>query len=443
MFKFNSVPAYSFGKASKPDHTTEQPGPGAYDTEKVSQVIYKQAKTTAVIRPQSSRPQSKAIDIGPGQYEVNVPNTRVRGYYFTSSRKNDQGMKASVPGPGQYDYENSLAHLKGKTSKIVFGKSDRLIDYSKEKKGLPGPGQYDVERLSPALERFKHSSGYKFPKSDKGEMMSKHAIPGPGAYNSNVVSDLSHQARGFKLGTSKNRPDSAVNQIPGPGTYDLRESKVNSGVKFGRNPRESLAKKSDVPGPGIYDVDSTLNALNRAPGVKFSKEEKRFIPSDVPGPGNYEVPLKTFDPRGVKFPKDKKHHLKENAVPGPGNYDYQEFYKNNKGTFKFAKETRNQKYRIDSPGPGAYNPQKTVPSPKISIPIASRNKDYKNDIPGPGQYEAKIDNWNKNFPRFVPPENKGKHGSDQVGPGVYDIPHSIPDVARYNYPGPSARKIAL
>ena len=443
MFKFNSVPAYSFGKASKPDHKTEQPGPGAYDTEKVSQIIYKQNKTTAVIRPQSSRPQSKTIDIGPGQYEVNIPNNRVKGYYFTSSRKTDKGLRSGVPGPGQYDYENSLAHLKGKTSKIVFGKSDRLIDYSREKKGLPGPGQYEVERISPALERFKYNSGYKFPKSDKGEKWNKDALPGPGAYNSNIVTDLSHQTKGFSLGKSKNRPDSALTPVPGPGSYDLRDSKVNSGVKFGRNPRESLGKKDDIPGPGVYEIDLNSNAFKKTPGIKFGKEEKRFMPTDVPGPGNYEVPTKTFDQRGVKFPKDKKHQLKENAVPGPGNYDYNEFYKNNKGTFRFAKEPRNHQQRIDSPGPGAYNPQKTIPSPKISIPNAVRNKDMRNEVPGPGQYEVKVDNWNKNFPRFVKPDNKSKQNADPIGPGIYDIPHSIPDVPRYNYPTPGARKIAI
>ena len=444
MFKFNSVPAYSFGKASNPDHKTEQPGPGAYDTEKVSQLIYKQAKTTVVIRPQSSRPQSKTIDIGPGQYEVNPPDDRVKGYYFTSSRKDGQGQRSSVPGPGQYDYENSLANIKGKTSKIVFGKSGRVMDYSRERRGMPGPGAYAVESINPGLERFKYNSGYKFPKSDKGDTrLVRDGMPGPGAYNGNVVTDLSHQTKGYSLGKSKNRPESGLNGIPGPGTYDFRESKVNSGVKFGRNPRQDLARKNDIPGPGIYDVNLNSVAFKKAPGVKFGKSETHFVPSDVPGPGNYELPIRAFDQRGVKFPKDPKHQLKENSVPGPGNYDYIEFYKNNKGTFKFGKESRQHQSRIDSPGPGAYNPKTVVPSPKISIPNAMRIKDLKSEVPGPGQYEIRADNWNKHFPRFVKPENKVKNGSDHVGPGIYDIPHSIPDVARYNYPDPALRKIAL
>ena len=445
MFKFSSVPAYSFGKsAAKATSQHGVPGPGAYDTNTVSQMVYRSERTTALIKLPVGRAPAKTIDIGPGQYEVDGLQKRIKGYYFTSSRKCSTGPAPANPGPGTYDYEQNMVTLKSKGAQIAFNKSARLDSVEGQRGHLPGPGQYQVEQLSPSLERFRCKSGYKFSKSMKTDNLTKQPVPGPGAYQSDQINALGQSIRGFSLSKSTNRPESTLAFVPGPGSYEPT-ARPSSGIKFGRDARKDLARKDEVPGPGIYSSDSKdIVAFKKAPAFKFGKEEKAQQPKDVPGPGAYEMNPLGLESRGIRFGKDKKDRTKENEVPGPGNYTYPNFFQNNnKGTFKFNKEPRTNQGRIDSPGPGAYNPLKQVPSPKMTIPHAPRIKESKNEVPGPGQYDARLNNWDQHFPKFVKPERRAQPPIESVGPGIYNIPHSIPDVARYNYPDSAMRKIKL
>jgi hypothetical protein len=276
MFKYNSVPAYSFGKSQKADNKLDIPGPGTYDMSKVSQLIYKGEPTTAVIRPGSSRPVPKVTDVGPGQYEVDVAPKKVKGYYFTGSDKNGRGNASQQPGPGQYDFENSLVKLKEKDRNIVFGRSTRIDHSEKMKKLMPGPGQYDVESMAPGTEKFKHNSGYKFTKSTKDKGFSNAGAPGPGAYDSDVVTALCNQGKGYSLSKSIQRPDSGTQFVPGPGTYAVPQIKNSIGSKFGKDSRRGFAKITDVPGPGIYEISSNPPSFKNAPGIKFGKGESKF-----------------------------------------------------------------------------------------------------------------------------------------------------------------------
>jgi hypothetical protein len=445
MFKFNSVPAYSFGKSLKPDIGAEQqPGPGAYNTERTSQLIYKQGKTTAILRPESSRPASKTVNIGPGQYDCNRLPQRVKGYYFTSSTKKFLENKSIGPGPGRYDYEEELVKLKSKSGKFLFNRSARIESMDKFQMAIPGPGKYLVEKLSPALEKFKNNSGFYFSKSRKDDLVKvRTSSPGPGAYDTETITALNQKGKGFSLPKSNSRPGSALTEIPGPGSYRLSDSLKTMGIVFGRESRQSLSKKDLIPGPGVYDATINPSAFKKSPEISFGKEIVKFVPSNIPGPGKYTPKQSSIDERGIIFAKEKRDMIKENEVPGPGNYNVAPFYKISKSTFRFGTEPKGKNERIDSPGPGAYNPVKPSLISNVALPHAPRSADPRSEVPGPGKYNIKNTNWDKNVLRFIRLETKERVLSANVGPGMYDIPHSIPDVPKYNYPDSDRRKIRL
>jgi len=131
--------------------------------------------------------------------------------------------------------------------------------------------------------------------------------------------------------------------------------------------------------------------------------------------------------------------------PGPGTYDgdYQ-VGRNKKPQFSFGKDIKRDNDR-GVPGPGAYDGHGVDTKASIAVSKEPRDLKYGNAYPGPGTYDGdgniKFDAGNKySF-------GKDKRGKDldrqKVGPGDYDIPHSIPDVATYNYPAKDKRKIHL
>jgi hypothetical protein len=128
MFKFTSVPAYSFGKSRANPNQNPNPGPGAYDG----------------VLLRSSIAGSK---IG------KAPRTR--------EYRND------IPGPGSYGLQSNFDRKGG----VISGKlKNRTND------DIPGPGQYD----SSGAER--RAKGFSFGKSSLGLNKSAHDV-GPGAYD--------------------------------------------------------------------------------------------------------------------------------------------------------------------------------------------------------------------------------------------------------------------
>lgn len=97
-------------------------------------------------------------------------------------------------------------------------------------------------------------------------------------------------------------------------------------------------------------------------------------------------------------------------VPGPGAYDQTDGVAAKKAGIKFGKDPRDHAAVDGLPGPGAYDTKGGIaPNPsKYTFSKAARDKNAKNDTPF-----------------------------------YYDIPPSIPDVARYNYPEVANRKIHL
>lgn len=183
--------------------------------------------------------------------------------------------------------------------------------------------------------------------------------------------------------------------------------------KFGKSPR-GINYKSEIPGPGAYDQN--FKALEKQTGKGFMSKLGRqgLKGSEIPGPGAYddETAFKRLSSAngGIKFPKSGTYEAKS-EFPGPGAYngDSTVVTKNNGGV-KFGHEPRDRRHNDEKPGPGAYDVDSKVlkGEAKWSFGKAPRTKDLKDD-----------------------------------GPGHYDIPHSIPDVPKYNYPSMDKRKIHL
>ena len=147
--------------------------------------------------------------------------------------------------------------------------------------------------------------------------------------------------------------------------------------------------------------------------------------------GSYSsVPAYTLGPKTKAI--DWKH------VPGPGSYDLPSSFgwkTDSKWTFG-----KGQKRNVDNgvPGPGAYDSQSTLRGRKGALDVKPRFDPFDTFVPGPGAYEKNSGASTKfsfgKQPRVTPVK--------QAGPD-YKIPSSIPDVAGYNYPSESRRKIHL
>lgn len=177
---------------------------------------------------------------------------------------------------------------------------------------------------------------------------------------------------------------------------------------FPKSPR-TKASKTEVPGPGAY---SYADRDKRSNGY-MSKRGREGLPSpDVPGPGAYND-VDAFQrlssaKGGIKFGKSSALNPKAD-IPGPGAYKQDGLTRG--GGIKFGKDPRDHASRDDKPGPGAYQIAPTVVSgsnAKFSFPKAPRDKQAKDDTPF-----------------------------------YYNVPHTIPDVAPYNYPPENKRKIHL
>jgi hypothetical protein len=441
MLKYNSVPAYSFTKAKREAQGTDIPGPGAYDIERSTQVILKADPATALIKAPIGRPISKTIAVGPGQYELSNDNFKIKGYYFTTNGKNVTKNENSLPGPGQYDVEKSLEKVVHRDRRIVFNKSTLYDINDKAKQIVPGPGQYCVDNLFSDSSRFRNEKGHKFRKSRTNELSGNMFSPGPGTYEKDILTDICQTHKGYSIPKSKQRPDSGAMNIPGPGYYIIADSKLSNGSKFGKDPRKGLAKNDAIPGPGLYDLSLNSIISKKSPIIKFGKDEGKTLKENFPGPGMYELKTSAFDRKGPAFATTKRELLKENHFPGPGDYELKNIYKKKYGAVIFGKDPRTRSIRIDSPGPGAYNLLSVQQNNKSSIPKAARLNDILSNAPGPGDYDPKNENWNHHFPKFGNVAREKLSSSNQVGPGSYQIPTTIPDVPKYNYPDTTQRKI--
>ena len=449
MSKFTSVPAYSFQGKHKDHQSPDLPGPGAYEFAPGEKIVGKRSPTFAM--SQATRDARIRNDApGPGSYDGNIFQKPVGGI-MGSKAHSKYGTEA--PGPGAYENLSDGGRLKGGPVGFSFGKGANHPGLKESQ--FPGPGAYYDGDRQGALNK---STGNVLSRAARNYLKPSE-IPGPGAYDQDLAAF--RNKRGPVM--SKSPRDGLVKKGQngvGPGGYDVgREFDKPSkhGYKMDQAGR-GITRANEAPGPGAYDSEAAFQKLSHHQGSKvnsdqgaaFGKSPRGNIGRDnAPGPGTYEPHNGAFDnPKGGGkgfIAKKGREGIKATDAPGPGAYDDIEAFNrlsSAKGGMKFSKASPHQSGSA-VPGPGAYEQVGNLKSKGgIGFPKDPRDHAHPSDLPGPGAYES--------FGGIAP--NPARHTFAKAprdkkkvpdGPGYYELPTSIPDVAKYNYPAQADRKIHL
>jgi len=428
MFKYSSVPAYSMGPKGKGLPDQGFPGPGNYDeTDAIGKTSphpndpkWKFPKDPREAKYGNANP-------GPGHYE-SPGKGKYEGGYMGHKGADDSGL--NVPGPGTYT-DDSVRFKQAKAPAY----SMRAKGAPTPKDNIPGPGQYDAD--ANRLE-WKSYSGKIVSKAARDNTY-KNQNPGPGNYDPNNSTFAKAQGKFPKADRDGFRPSGVPNV--GPGSYDVGSSFVKKGYSYGKQPRDG-AFGSANPGPGTYDYNASTFS---GPRYKFGQTSRDGAKNaGNPGPGNYDADKNMFSKQSGKINPEAKESSNYN-YPGPGTYDGDyHVQKDTKPKFSFGKETKPNR-DLGVPGPGTYDANGIKTKASIAVGKEDKGMKYGNAFPGPGTYDGD----NELRYSWDPKYSFGKDRRDKdmerlkVGPGDYDIPHSIPDVATYNYPSKNNRKIHL
>lgn len=205
------------------------------------------------------------------------------------------------PGPGGYLIREPLA------CGVKFALSKRKPLFLAE--DTPAPGSYAVGSS------FDCKKSYSFsPKFNK----SLPRYPGPGAYE---VRDLGLKAARPVIGREK-RKDNFLNgelrEIPGPGRYDFRHTLAEGPRwKFGSDCSRKQQDVLDTPGPGSYEIPNTRSKLV----FKFSSGRKDEKCQAIPGPGQYNIQGNLRYSLFTISRSEKMQKLSGPLLPGPCDYN--------------------------------------------------------------------------------------------------------------------------
>lgn len=429
MFKYSSVPAWTFNGKPKGGQGSNVPGPGNYEWENSANKTSKQDPSYGF--PKNARGNMlNNANPGPGQYDGHSPS-KVKGGYIGHKGGFRQGME--VPGPGAYD-GNAISYKERNAPKYTMrgrGKAGMGEDH-------PGPGYYDAQ--FDKLER-RAFSGRIVSKAAR-DNLAKSYTPGPGNYDP-ISATYSKKNGKFSKG---NRPGMADSQGVGPGQYDVRGlfHDPKKGYSYGRQPRDA-GYGNPNPGPGTYDFNAST--FGRGPAWKVGKQSRGNVhPNDVPGPGNYENAVGAFNKKGGKINPLARGGDGGPNFPGPGTYDSNYYAtRKNDPRWGFGKEQKPLGSSLN-PGPGTYEYYDFTRG-KMGFALDKQDRGVRvgSLIPGPGTYDADADPKMPKGPgwSFTKDRRTKNDQGNPLGPSDYDIPHSIPDVATYNYPSMEKRKIKL
>ena len=168
---------------------------------------------------------------GPGSYtpRQELSKTMVPAYAIGKAkrmRSTDRG----VPGPGSYNYADTLSGPKWKV-----GTQQRLVKKFEE---IPGPGAYE------SMSEHSHPA---YTMNSKRPVTSGSAGPGPGAYSPRETNSSINYSIGHGL-----RKTYCINDVPGPASYDTSTPKARSAF-FGSGQRSLSIGEDSNPGPGNYE----------------------------------------------------------------------------------------------------------------------------------------------------------------------------------------------
>ena len=238
-----------------------------------------------------------------GLENYNVPKTTL---YFNKSitipkqKKTELFLNKSTVGPTEYSptSEQTLKrYWLNNTGKIDTKERKTFVKaLIREQSKLPGPGQYNANTFD-----FNNKKGYTMGGKNNKYGINDDINIGPGYYNPKV--DIFNRNIG-KFDKSKRIGDYDNNNIPGPGNYNINNTKNTGGYKFSSSKRDKdLLSKNDL-GPGEYNYNVGSNKRN---GYTFSKRRSiNNIKSLVPGPGQYNYYNIDGIKKGSTFGKSRR-----------------------------------------------------------------------------------------------------------------------------------------
>jgi hypothetical protein len=229
---------------------------------------------TSARLPQSSRLHFDQSDSpGPGGYLIREP--LANGVKFPLAKRRPLFDSEETPAPGSYSIVSCFDNKKS------YSFSPKL---SKSVPKYPGPGAYQVKEVvvnaaRPVIGKEKRKDNF------FNEELA--ALPGPGRYNFRVT--LAEGPR-WKFGSETSRKKQDIVDTPGPGSYEIPDTKSKVVFKFPSGRKNE--KYSAAPGPGYYNVQGNLRyslfTLSRS--EKFQKISGPLLP----GPGDYNVSNTSF-----------------------------------------------------------------------------------------------------------------------------------------------------
>ena len=177
-----------------------------------------------------------------------------------------------------------------------------------------------------------------------------------------------------------------LEQRPGPGQYDPLRHQAGTGGKLGSEPRKTFQPKASIVGPGSYDP--SLGKSESAPSFGYGQRHSFKPVSQTPGPAAYQP---ASLPAGPSYGMtSRKTTTVISDAPGPGQYQREE--KEITPLWSFGKEGRGKVRQTgQSPGPANYDPKISAGSQGGKFAAAPRKGSAKEETVGPGAYDLPSD----------------------------------------------------
>lgn len=289
----------------------------------------------------SGRPQDSA---GPGHYEPEIeqiaPRAVCGAFMKGPARIPLSKTSMETPGPGHYKTKkaidlDSFPSRMGSSFASTSERGQTKLEAKRSREG-PGPGTYsqvkharpdlravrsELQYFGSTVERFKSTPGDKSAVPD-------HLGPGTYALRGSVRIDPPN-AKGFCSTTDRWKAEKE-NAVPGPGSY----------------------KTQGVTDESMTGPLSSFSMLSNQGGLAFGSMSKRLstaVKDDRPGPGTYPVPSMTEPESDVdeEVPRGRGRRPKRSRLPGAAfaSKTPKDFF-----TSSFVREG------LQKPPPGAYDP---------------------------------------------------------------------------------------
>lgn len=421
--KHSSVPAYSIGKKFPAEPVTTDkfsPSPDTYNIRKEEIIV----PTRSFGKADRSMSVPKSMVPGPGSYEIKsfleLSFTAKAGKKPKAPREKNDKSKLDTPGPASYNPKKPSTAISFSMGNKTFG----LI--SSENYSL-GPGQYQAN-----YDSIKPNTAVSFTKAHRETLPPSTEVPGPGSYSLKEIKEVPQY-----VFPKEQREKRAGNDFPGPGNYKIPGLSDELKHKMGKTilpRRPMIAKDLDFPGPGAYN--SKYQDEQRSYSVGKGARPALTRGTKNPGPGQYDP----INPNYIKNSKsiglgNRPPLAKTNNFPGPGSYDFPSFTQQGP---KYTTVGRKPEIKgfVSNAGPGQYDPDINATKPDgvhVVIGTGQRTNESRRGVrtfPGPGAYDPVIKSDSPKWSFKKDPKDKVNF-EDEPGPGMYNIPATIPDVPKY------------